>query len=221
MLELLEEHPTGAPPDKVRSYIYQLIKAINWCHKNEIVHRGQYVLLGTEGFSSWLLLWSLLLQMARYHIWHSSRSSTAPFSHTTEISFHFSFSQHWNFEELFFFGFDHEHPFLCFSSDIKPENLLISSDDILKLCDFGRFSCHSVTKALSQIKGFFLRLWGRFNYFYSQIDCDISVLYLWFHFRKFYFSGSLPVKTNTINVSPCKRLSKEILLPRRSSQLPL
>nr|AAD28798.1 serine-threonine kinase 9 [Takifugu rubripes] len=39
MLELLEEHPTGAPPDKVRSYIYQLIKAINWCHKNEIVHR--------------------------------------------------------------------------------------------------------------------------------------------------------------------------------------
>ncbi|KAJ0001675.1 hypothetical protein NQD34_001471 [Periophthalmus magnuspinnatus] len=39
MLELLEELPTGAPPDKVRSYIYQLIKAINWCHKNEIVHR--------------------------------------------------------------------------------------------------------------------------------------------------------------------------------------
>lgn len=44
MLELLEEHPTGAPPDKVRSYIYQLIKAINWCHKNEIVHRGQSLL---------------------------------------------------------------------------------------------------------------------------------------------------------------------------------
>ncbi|KAF3686614.1 Cyclin-dependent kinase-like 5 [Channa argus] len=39
MLELLEEMPNGAPPDKVRSYIYQLIKAINWCHKNEIVHR--------------------------------------------------------------------------------------------------------------------------------------------------------------------------------------
>ncbi|KAM7405915.1 hypothetical protein PAMP_000328 [Pampus punctatissimus] len=39
MLELLEELPNGAPPDKVRSYIYQLIKAINWCHKNEIVHR--------------------------------------------------------------------------------------------------------------------------------------------------------------------------------------
>ncbi|XP_049573844.1 cyclin-dependent kinase-like 5 [Syngnathus scovelli] len=39
MLELLEELPNGAAPDKVRSYIYQLIKAINWCHKNEIVHR--------------------------------------------------------------------------------------------------------------------------------------------------------------------------------------
>uniref|UniRef100_A0A8C1JH81 Cyclin-dependent kinase-like 5 n=1 Tax=Cyprinus carpio TaxID=7962 RepID=A0A8C1JH81_CYPCA len=39
MLELLEELPNGAPPDKVRSYICQLIKAIHWCHKNEIVHR--------------------------------------------------------------------------------------------------------------------------------------------------------------------------------------
>ncbi|XP_038836043.1 cyclin-dependent kinase-like 5 isoform X2 [Salvelinus namaycush] len=39
MLELLEELPNGAPPDKARAYIYQLIKAIHWCHKNEIVHR--------------------------------------------------------------------------------------------------------------------------------------------------------------------------------------
>uniref|UniRef100_A0A672MBH1 Cyclin-dependent kinase-like 5 n=1 Tax=Sinocyclocheilus grahami TaxID=75366 RepID=A0A672MBH1_SINGR len=39
MLELLEELPNGPPPDKVRSYIFQLIKAIHWCHKNEIVHR--------------------------------------------------------------------------------------------------------------------------------------------------------------------------------------
>uniref|UniRef100_A0A8B9H1K4 Cyclin dependent kinase like 5 n=1 Tax=Astyanax mexicanus TaxID=7994 RepID=A0A8B9H1K4_ASTMX len=39
MLELLEEMPNGATPEKVRNYIYQLIKAIHWCHKNEIVHR--------------------------------------------------------------------------------------------------------------------------------------------------------------------------------------
>lgn len=51
MLELLEEHPTGAPPDKVRSYIYQLIKAINWCHKNEIVHRGQRALRSSESLA--------------------------------------------------------------------------------------------------------------------------------------------------------------------------
>ncbi|XP_069492949.1 cyclin-dependent kinase-like 5 isoform X2 [Ambystoma mexicanum] len=60
MLELLEEMPNGVPPDKAKNYIYQLIKAIHWCHKNDIVHR-----------------------------------------------------------------------------DIKPENLLISYNDILKLCDFG------------------------------------------------------------------------------------
>ncbi|KAJ8794597.1 hypothetical protein J1605_003068 [Eschrichtius robustus] len=51
--------PNGVPPEKVKSYIYQLIKAIHWCHKNDIVHR-----------------------------------------------------------------------------DIKPENLLISHNDVLKLCDF-------------------------------------------------------------------------------------
>lgn len=42
MLELLEEMPNGVPPEKVKSYIYQLIKAIHWCHKNDIVHRGEY-----------------------------------------------------------------------------------------------------------------------------------------------------------------------------------
>lgn len=41
MLELLEELPNGVPLDKVRNYIYQLIKAIHWCHKNDIVHRGK------------------------------------------------------------------------------------------------------------------------------------------------------------------------------------
>lgn len=39
MLELLEELPNGVPTEKARSYIYQLIKAIHWCHKHDIVHR--------------------------------------------------------------------------------------------------------------------------------------------------------------------------------------
>uniref|UniRef100_A0A672T8H4 Protein kinase domain-containing protein n=1 Tax=Sinocyclocheilus grahami TaxID=75366 RepID=A0A672T8H4_SINGR len=42
-VEKVSELPNGAPPDKVRSYIFQLIKAIHWCHKNEIVHRGMTV----------------------------------------------------------------------------------------------------------------------------------------------------------------------------------
>ncbi|KAK7097034.1 cyclin-dependent kinase-like 5 isoform X2 [Littorina saxatilis] len=60
MLELLEEQPNGVPLEKVRSYTYQLCKAMEWCHANDIIHR-----------------------------------------------------------------------------DIKPENLLISKNDVLKLCDFG------------------------------------------------------------------------------------
>ncbi|XP_069560247.1 cyclin-dependent kinase-like 5 isoform X1 [Brachyistius frenatus] len=39
MLELLEELPNGVPTEKARSYIFQLIKAIHWCHKHDIVHR--------------------------------------------------------------------------------------------------------------------------------------------------------------------------------------
>lgn len=48
MLELLEEMPNGVPPEKVKSYIYQLIKAIHWCHKNDIVHRGKYGIFEME-----------------------------------------------------------------------------------------------------------------------------------------------------------------------------
>lgn len=48
MLELLEEMPNGVPPEKVKSYIYQLIKAIHWCHKNDIVHRGECGTLDME-----------------------------------------------------------------------------------------------------------------------------------------------------------------------------
>lgn len=104
MLELLEEHPTGAPPDKVRSYIYQLIKAINWCHKNEIVHRGQYVLLSAES----LLLYSCLIPSALvfaaftwFNILFDIQVYLAP--HISFILFKYLFFyQHVNFEELLF-----------------------------------------------------------------------------------------------------------------------
>jgi len=39
LLEVLEQHPNGLPPDTVRSYIYQLLKAITYCHAHDIVHR--------------------------------------------------------------------------------------------------------------------------------------------------------------------------------------
>jgi len=39
MLELLEASPNGVPPEKVLSYIYQLVKAVHWCHVNNILHR--------------------------------------------------------------------------------------------------------------------------------------------------------------------------------------
>ncbi|XP_060064230.1 cyclin-dependent kinase-like 5 [Ylistrum balloti] len=39
MLELLEEMPNGVPLEKVRSYTFQLCKAIQWCHSQDIIHR--------------------------------------------------------------------------------------------------------------------------------------------------------------------------------------
>lgn len=39
MLELLEEMPNGVPSNKVRNYVFQLIKAIKWCHQNDVIHR--------------------------------------------------------------------------------------------------------------------------------------------------------------------------------------
>ncbi|KAK3100121.1 hypothetical protein FSP39_015052 [Pinctada imbricata] len=39
MLELLEEMPNGVPTEKVKSYSYQLCKAIKWCHSQDIIHR--------------------------------------------------------------------------------------------------------------------------------------------------------------------------------------
>uniref|UniRef100_A0A8C5R0H5 Protein kinase domain-containing protein n=1 Tax=Leptobrachium leishanense TaxID=445787 RepID=A0A8C5R0H5_9ANUR len=39
LCQVLNGMPNGAPPDKVKSYSFQLLKAIHWCHKNHIVHR--------------------------------------------------------------------------------------------------------------------------------------------------------------------------------------
>ena len=39
LLEILEQQPAGLPPETVRKYIYQLCRAINWCHEHDVVHR--------------------------------------------------------------------------------------------------------------------------------------------------------------------------------------
>lgn len=39
LLEILEESANGLPPDRVRSYIFQLCKAIEYCHRLEVIHR--------------------------------------------------------------------------------------------------------------------------------------------------------------------------------------
>jgi len=48
MLELLEDMANGVAPEKVRSYTYQLCKAIQWCHTNDIIHRGKQFGLGFD-----------------------------------------------------------------------------------------------------------------------------------------------------------------------------
>lgn len=60
LLELIEKNPSGLPKESVRNYIYQLLKALNYLHNMEVVHR-----------------------------------------------------------------------------DVKPENLLVTKDGMIKLCDFG------------------------------------------------------------------------------------
>ena len=39
LLEILEENPNGIELDQVRHYIYQLLKAIEYCHRNNVIHR--------------------------------------------------------------------------------------------------------------------------------------------------------------------------------------
>jgi len=39
LLDLLEDNPTGLPKQLINSLLIQLLKAIEWCHKNNIIHR--------------------------------------------------------------------------------------------------------------------------------------------------------------------------------------
>ena len=39
LLELLEEKQNGLDAEAVRIYIYQLLKAIEFCHRNNVIHR--------------------------------------------------------------------------------------------------------------------------------------------------------------------------------------
>jgi cyclin-dependent kinase-like len=39
LLEVLEERPSGLEPEAVRKYIYQLLKAIEYCHRSNVIHR--------------------------------------------------------------------------------------------------------------------------------------------------------------------------------------
>ena len=52
LLEILEEKPNGLDADSVRKYIYQLLKAIEFCHRNNVIHRdikGGNILVSREG----------------------------------------------------------------------------------------------------------------------------------------------------------------------------
>ena len=39
LLEILEDRPNGLDPEAVRKYIYQLLKAIEFCHRHNVIHR--------------------------------------------------------------------------------------------------------------------------------------------------------------------------------------
>ena len=39
LLEVLEDNPRGLSPEEVRSYIFQLVRAVHFCHDHNVVHR--------------------------------------------------------------------------------------------------------------------------------------------------------------------------------------
>lgn len=43
--------PNGVPLEKARSYVYQLCKAIYWCHTHEVIHRGMLFISEIQKFT--------------------------------------------------------------------------------------------------------------------------------------------------------------------------
>lgn len=39
LLQVLEETPSGVDTNILRKYIFQLLKAVEFCHKNDMIHR--------------------------------------------------------------------------------------------------------------------------------------------------------------------------------------
>ena len=39
LLEILEENPTGLAHELIRHYMYQVFKAIEFCHRANVIHR--------------------------------------------------------------------------------------------------------------------------------------------------------------------------------------
>lgn len=51
LLEVLEANPNGVDPALVQKYVYELVKAIQWCHCNDVVHRDikpENLLIGSD-----------------------------------------------------------------------------------------------------------------------------------------------------------------------------
>jgi cyclin-dependent kinase-like len=39
LLQVLEASPGGLPPEAVRRYVWQLVRAVRWCHQHNVIHR--------------------------------------------------------------------------------------------------------------------------------------------------------------------------------------
>jgi len=51
LLEVLEANPNGVDPSLVQKFVYELVKAIEWCHCNDVVHRDikpENLLIGSD-----------------------------------------------------------------------------------------------------------------------------------------------------------------------------